>query len=327
MSLTKYQYNKDSCKYEAIESTLGRRILKAFAYFLGATTLAVIAVITVFNYYPTPKEINYTAERNLIDQQWAYLDIEHKNIIAALSSMQIDDEELREILELDSLSLSIRNAGIGGSEVLDDETIDNLIFKNQVIEQYKKIAKLKAQLSIQALSFDTLAKYAEDRNWDWAHIPAIQPVYHKDLRRLSTKYGMRLNPVLKRWMPHKGFDFMADKGTPIYATADGKVILARMTMGGFGNQIMIDHNNGYKTRYGHLQRGNAFAVKEGDQVVRGQLIGYMGNTGRSAGNHLHYEVLKNGKQVNPIGYFQIELNPEAYAKMLSLAKNQEVPLD
>ncbi len=327
MSLTKYQYNEESCKYEPIEPSFGRRFLRTFTYLAGTSILAVIGVFTIFNYFPTPKEVSFTAERHLLDQQWAYLDIEQKNIISVLSSMQIDDEELREILELDSLSLSIRNAGIGGSEILDNETINNLIFKNQVIEQYKKIAKLKAQLSIQALSFDTLAKYAEDRNWNWSHIPAIQPVYHKDLRRLSTKYGMRLNPVLNRWMPHKGFDFMADKGTPIYATADGKVILAQMTMGGFGNQIMIDHNNGYKTRYGHLQRGNAFAVKKGDNVVRGQLIGYMGNTGRSAGNHLHYEVLKNGKQVNPIGYFQIELNPEAYEKMLTLAKSQEVPMD
>jgi murein DD-endopeptidase MepM/ murein hydrolase activator NlpD len=327
MSLTKYQYNRDSCKYEAIEPTLGHRFRNVFLYLLGAIIVASIGVLAVFEYFPTPKEISYNTERHLLDQKWAYLDIEEKNIINALKAMQIDDEELREILELDSLSLSIRSAGIGGSEILNNVTISNLIFKSQVIEQYKKIAKLKAQLSIQNLSFDTLTKYAEDRNWNWSHIPAIQPVSHKDLHRLSTVYGMRLNPVLHKYMPHRGFDFMADKGTPIYATADGKVILARMTMGGFGNQIMIDHDNGYKTRFGHLQRGNAFAVKEGDQVVRGQLIGYMGTTGRSAGNHLHYEVLKNGKQVNPIGFFQVELNPEAYEKMLELGKKHEAPMD
>ncbi len=327
MSLTKYQYNQDSCKYEAIELSLGRKILRFSTYILAATIVATVAVLVVFNHYPTPKELTYKAERNLLDQKWAYLDIEEKNILTVLASMQIDDEELREILELDSLSSEIRSAGIGGSATLNDATINTLIFKNQVIEQYKKIAKLKAQLSIQALSFDTLTKYAEERNWNWSHLPAIQPVSHKDLRRLSTKYGMRLNPVLKRWMPHRGFDFMADKGAPIYATADGKVIMARMTMGGFGNQIMIDHQNGYKTRYAHLQRGNAFAVKEGELVKRGQLIGYMGNTGRSVGNHLHYEVLYNGKQQNPIGYFQVELNPEAYEKMLLLAKENEAPMD
>ena len=329
MSLTKYRYNPDSCKYEAIEPTLGRKILRVTSYIFGASLVATIAVLSIFSHYPTPNEIAYNTERNLIDQQWEYLDIEEKNILQVLSSMQVDDEELREILELDSLSLEIRSAGIGGSEILNNETINSLIFKNQVIDQYKKIAKLKAQLSIQELSFDTLTKYAEERNWNWSHIPAIQPVSHKDLKRLSTVYGMRLNPVLKRYMPHRGFDFMPvnGKGTAIYATADGKVSMARMTMGGFGNQIMIDHQNGYKTRYAHLQRGNAFAVKEGEVVKRGQLIGYMGNTGRSAGTHLHYEVLYNGKQVNPIGFFQVELNPEAYEKMLTLAKENEAPMD
>lgn len=327
MSLTKYQYDQVSCTYEAIEPSLGQRIARAFIYILSATIVASLGALAIFKYFPTPKEISYNAERHLLDEKWIFLAIEESNIKNALSAMQIDDEELREILELDSLSLNIRNAGIGGSEILNNETIDNLIFKNQVIEQYKSIAKLKAQLSIQALSFDTLTKYAEDRNWNWSHLPAIQPVSYKELRRLSTVYGMRLNPVLKRYMPHRGFDFMAEKGTPIYATADGTVTMARMTMGGFGNQIIINHNNGYKTRYAHLQRGSGFAVKEGDLVKRGQLIGYMGNTGRSAGNHLHYEVLYHGKQVNPIGFFQVELNPEAYEKMLMLAKENEAPMD
>ncbi len=327
MSLIKYQYNEDSCTYEPIELTLVQRIKRVLLYFLGTLFVATIGISAVFKYFPTPKEIAYKAERHLLDEQWTYLSIEENNIKSALQAMQVDDEELREILELDSLSLQIRNAGIGGSKILSNEEIKKLIFKNQVVGQYKKIAKLKAQLSIQALSFDTLTKYAEDRNWNWSHIPAIQPVSHKELHRLSTVYGMRLNPVLKRYMLHRGFDFMADRGDSIYATADGKVILARMTMGGFGNQIMIDHGNGYKTRYGHLQRGNAFAVKEGDEVKRGQLIGFMGSTGRSAGPHLHYEVIKNGKQVNPIGYFQVELNPEAYEKMLLLAKENAAPMD
>lgn len=329
MNLTKYQYNEDSCKYEAIEPSTGQRVTKLFLYFISATIVAFVGVYSLFKYIPTPKEISYAAERKLLDQKWAYLSIEQTNIANALKAMQVDDEELRLILELDSLPENVREAGIGGSEFLSPQIADNLIFKNQVITEYSDIAKLKAQLSIQNLSFDTLTKYAEQRNWNWSHIPAIQPVSHKDLKRLSTVYGMRMNPVLHKLMPHKGFDFMPihGKGTPIYATADGTVTLAQMTMGGFGNQIMIDHGNGYKTRYAHLQRGHAFAVKRGDKVKRGQLIGYMGNTGRSAGTHLHYEVLYHGKQVNPIGFFQVELNPEAYDKMLLLAKANHAPMD
>lgn len=327
MNQTEYHYNEETCRYEVIIPSKRKRFFSAFFYLLGAVIVASISLLAVFKYYPTPKEVSLDAERHLLDQKWAYLSVEEKNVKDALLAMQVDDEELRQILELDSLPEDIRKAGIGGSEALDIETSHNLIFKDQVVEQYKRIAKLKAQLSIQDLSFDTLSKYAEARDWTWSHIPAIQPVSHKDLDHLSTVFGMRMNPVLHRMMPHKGFDFMANKGTPVYATADGKVILARMTFGGFGNQIMIDHGNGYKTRYAHLQRGHAFAVKQGDVVKRGQLIGYMGSTGRSAGTHLHYEVLKNGKQVNPIGYFQVELNPEAYDKMLELAKKNVSPMD
>lgn len=327
MNLTNYQYNEDSCAYEPIEPSLGQRLARLFLYIFSATLVAGIGVYVLYQNYPSPKETSYLAERKLIDQQWAYLEVEQANIMQALKALQVDDEELRLILELDSLPTNIREAGIGGSEVLPSQVVDKLIFKEQVVAQYKHIAKLKAQLSIQELSFDTLAKYAKQRNWNWSHIPAIQPVAHKDLRRLSTVFGMRLNPVLHRWMPHQGFDFMGKPGTPIYATADGKVILAQMTTGGFGNLIMIDHGNGYKTRYAHLQRGNAFAVKKCDMVKRGQLIGYMGTTGRSAGPHLHYEVIKNGKRVNPIGYFQVELNPEAYEKMLVMAKENHAPMD
>lgn len=327
MNQTKYHYNEDECRYEVVVPSKREVLFRAFLYLMGATIIASLSLLAVFKYYPTPKEISLDAERHLMDQKWAYLDVEEQNIKNALLAMQVDDEELREILELDSLPKDVREAGIGGSEAFDIESSDDLIFKDQVIDRYKKIAKLKAQLSIQVLSFDTLSKYAKERDWTWAHIPAIQPVSHKDLDHLSTVYGMRMNPVLHKMMPHKGFDFMAKKGAPVYATADGKVVLARMTFGGFGNQIMIDHGNGYKTRYAHLLRSNPFAVKEGDEVKRGQLIGYMGNTGRSAGTHLHYEVLKNGNQVNPIGYFQMELNPEAYDKMLELAKKHMEPMD
>lgn len=327
MSKTKYHYNENTCRYEVVVPSKRARFLRAFSYVFGATIVASLSLLAVFKHYPTPKETSLDAERHLLDQKWAYLDVEQNNIKHALSSMQIDDEELRQILELDSLPENIREAGIGGSEFFNAESSEDLLFKEQVIEEYKKIAKLKAQLSIQQLSFDTLYKYAEKRDWTWSHIPAIQPVSYTDLDHLSTVYGMRMNPVLHKMMPHRGFDFMAAKGTPIYATADGKVILARMTFGGFGNQIMIDHGNGYKTRYAHLMRANPFAIKEGDEVKRGQLIGYMGSTGRSAGTHLHYEVLKNGKQVNPIGYFQVKLNPEAYEKMLELAKKNVSPMD
>ena len=150
-------------------------------------------------------------------------------------------------------------------------------------------------------------------------MPAVQPVENKNLRRLSTVYGMRLNPVLKRWMPHRGLDFMGEVGVPVFSTGDGTIELSQMTFGGFGNLVVINHGNGYKTRYAHL---DAFTIKRGDKVKRGETIGFMGNSGRSAGTHLHYEVLKNGVQVNPIGFFERELDSKDLATLLKKRKTQ-----
>ena len=179
-------------------------------------------------------------------------------------------------------------------------------------------------MQIQDASFDTLMLYALKRDEFWASIPAIQPVENKNLRRISTVFGMRLNPVLNRWMPHEGFDFMGTTGVPIIATGDGTVVLSQMTFGGYGNQIIIDHGFGYKTRYAHL---NTFNRKRGNKVKRGEIIGYMGNTGRSAGVHLHYEILKNGVRVNPIGFFERELDESDLARLLENAKSNTIVLD
>jgi murein DD-endopeptidase MepM/ murein hydrolase activator NlpD len=280
-----------------------------------------------YKYYPTPKEDLYVSDREVLDIQWDILQQEVKFIDKAIADLQLNDHELREILELKDLPDEIRAAGIGGDNQITSLMNQNLKFEEQIVDAYQKISKLKAQLNIQGLSLDTIAKYADARDHYWAHIPAIQPVDHKDLRRFSPVYGMRLNPVLGKWMPHKGLDFMGERGIPIYATGDGVVKLAQMTYGGFGNLIVIDHGYGYKTRYAHLSRVQPFNVKKGDVVKRGQVIGYMGSTGRSAGIHLHYEVLKDNVQVNPIGFFQLELETESYRKLLLLAKENVAPMD
>lgn len=327
MAQKKYYYNEETCQYELIKVSSKTKTLRISLYLLGAAIVAVSALLLIFKNNPTPKEISLTKERQHLDMQWQMLDREYVNLVASLEEIQFEDHDFREILDLEELPEEIREAGIGGNNSVEELEDANLKFKEELVERYQKIDKLKAKLNVQKLSLDTLSKYAEKRDHYWSHIPAIQPVDNKDLDRLSTVYGMRLNPVLNKMMPHKGFDFMADPGTPIYATGDGVVILARMTYGGFGNQILIDHGYGYKTRYAHLNRTKPFNVKVGDRVKRGQVIGYMGNTGRSAGPHLHYEVLENGRQVLPLGFFQRELEPQAYDRLLSLAKENSEPMD
>lgn len=327
MTKTKYFYNEETCSYEPVVTPLKTKLGLVFFYLLGASVLAAAGLVFYYTENPTPKEEMLTYDREKLDIQWDILQHELEFIDLAIEELQINDHELREILELKELPQEIREAGIGGNGQIIDLRDQNLIFEELILEGYQKVNKLKAQLAIQGLSLDTLSKYATARDLYWSHIPAIQPVDHKDLRRFSPIYGMRLNPVLGKWMPHRGLDFMGDRGTPVYATGNGEVILAQMTYGGFGNLVVIDHGYGYKSRYAHLNRIHPFNVKKGDKIKRGQVIGYMGNTGRSAGIHLHYEILKDNIQVNPMGFFQLELDRASYEKLLILAKENVAPLD
>ncbi len=327
MTKTRYLYNTETCAYEPIRTPRRTILIKTLAYLIVAIMVASATLYWIYDSNPTPKEDMLISSREKLDIQWDILQHEIRFINDAIAHIQLDDHELREILELNDLPPEIRSAGIGGDNQLANLRNLNLKFEKQIIDVYQKIAKLKAQLTIEGLSLDTIAKYADARDAYWAHIPAIQPIYHKDLRRFSPVYGMRLNPVLGKWMPHKGLDFMGDRGIPVYATGDGVVKLAQMTYGGFGNLVVIDHGYGYKSRYAHLNRLQPFNVKKGDKIKRGQVIGYMGSTGRSAGLHLHYEVLKDNVQVNPIGFFQLEFEQESYQKLLLLAKENTAPLD
>jgi murein DD-endopeptidase MepM/ murein hydrolase activator NlpD len=327
MTKIKYYYNKETCSYEIVETSALARVLKVSLYLFVATILATAGLLGYYKYSATPKEEMLATNRQQLDIQWDILQHEFSFINEAIADLHLDDHELREILELNDLPEEIRSAGIGGDNQLNSIRNQNLQFEKQIVDAYQKIAKLKAQLNVEGLSLDTIAKYAEARDRYWAHIPAIQPVDHEDLRRFSPVYGMRMNPVLGKWMPHKGLDFMGARGIPIYATGDGVVKLAQMTYGGFGNLVVIDHGYGYKSLYAHLNSMQPFNVKKGERVKRGEVVGYMGSTGRSAGLHLHYEVHKDNIAVNPIGFFQLELDTESYKKLLLLAKENHPPLD
>jgi murein DD-endopeptidase MepM/ murein hydrolase activator NlpD len=327
MTKIKYYYNEESCSYEPVKIPLKIKLFRITSYLTLAGIIASLSLFGYYKSYPTPKEDMLVTNREKLNIQWDILKQEIKLIDENIAELHLDDHELREILELSDLPAEIRDAGIGGDNQITNLKAQNLKYEELIVTAYQKISKLKAQLKIQGLSLDTIAKYAEARDKFWAHIPAIQPIDHKDLRRFSPIYGMRLNPVLGKWMPHRGLDFMGKRGVPVYATGDGVVKIAQMTTGGFGNLIIINHGYGYQSRYAHLSRIQPFNVKKGDQVKRGQVIGYMGSTGRSAGIHLHYEVLKDRAHVNPIGFFQLELETEAYRKLLLLAKANTAPLD
>ena len=237
MTKIKYHYNGDTCSYEPVETSLSTKLFRISLYFFAAIVVGSSSLFAFYKYYPTPKEELLVSDRGSLDIQWDIMQQEIKLINSAIAELHLNDHELREILELNELPVEIRDAGIGGDNQISSLKNQNLKFESQILDAYQKISKLKAQLNIQGLSLDTIAKYADARDHYWAHMPAIQPVDHKDLRRFSPVYGMRLNPVLGKWMPHRGLDFMGARGIPIYATGDGVVKLAQMTYGGFGNLV------------------------------------------------------------------------------------------
>jgi murein DD-endopeptidase MepM/ murein hydrolase activator NlpD len=194
-----------------------------------------------------------------------------------------------------------------------------------VIGLYEKVDKLRRKLYMESKSQDELVKLADNKEKLYAAIPAIQPISNKQLVALASGFGFRTHPIYKVRKMHSGIDFAASIGTPIYATADGKVVTVDVKFSGYGKLVEIDHGFGYRTRYAHM---HDFAVRAGQHVKRGDLIGYVGNTGLSTAPHLHYEVLINGAQVDPVHYFYNDLSPTEYEKILELAsiENQSLGL-
>lgn len=286
--------------------------------------MAISSLILIRNEYGTPKENDRSANREDLINKIELIDGELDGFYLKLSKITERDESIyRIILEADPLTRDIRDAGTGGSEKFPEIVESYLENKEKLLKDYQRLDKLKRQLFIQSLSFDELVSLAIERNKMYQSIPSIQPVDNRELRRLSTVYGPRFHPILKIVRPHRGLDFMAETGTPIYATGNGKVRSVYYSKS-FGRTIEIDHGYGYITRYAHLSE---FKVEKGEEVLRGQEIGLMGNTGLSVSSHLHYEILKDYRNVNPIGFFQHELDEESYARLLEIAGQKTIPLD
>jgi murein DD-endopeptidase MepM/ murein hydrolase activator NlpD len=206
--------------------------------------------------------------------------------------------------------------GTGGTNKDVYDNLKGYDVSERLISNTERIKILNKSVYGQSLSFDEVIKLAKEKEKMLASIPAIQPVANEDLKRVASGYGFRIDPHDHSKKMHWGLDFTASTGTNVYATGNGKVIAIEQKKWGYGNCIVVDHGYGYKSRYAHL---SAFNVKLGDKISRGQIIGLVGSTGKSTGPHLHYEVEKNGKKVNPTHYFYADLTPEEYEKILEMS--------
>ncbi len=286
--------------------------------FLTGSICCAIVILVIFGiWFDSPKEAILKKENKELQYHYDLLKGKVDNAVKMLGYLEERDANIyRVIYEAEPIPLEVRQGGVGGSYRYADLLERGLKSESLVLDTYKKVDALRKRLYVQSKSYDEILSLARNKEKLWASLPAIQPLSNKDLKRLASGYGYRIHPIHKIRRLHTGIDFSAPKGTPIYATGAGKVVKTKTDFSGYGKHIVIDHGYGYKTLYAHMQD---FAVKRGAKVKRGDLIGYVGNTGSSTAPHCHYEVRKNDRPVNPINYLYQGITPEEYEELLRLA--------
>lgn len=284
---------------------------------------AVFFVILTYMFFDSPKEKMQKREIENLRLQLELMNKDLSEISAVMEDIQYRDNNIyRVIFEAEPIPENVRKAGFGGVnryKYLEGYENSELLTKTQ-----RSLDTLKKQLYIQSKSFDEVFDLAKNKEKMLVSIPSIQPVANKDLKKAAGGYGMRIHPILKIPKFHYGMDFTAKVGTEIYTTGDGVVKEVESSIRGYGNKVVIDHGFGYQTLYAHLSK---FNVKRGQKVKRGDVIGYVGNTGFSSGPHLHYEVLKNGKKVNPINFYFNDLSPEEYDRLIEISSSASQSFD
>lgn len=313
--MAKYKYNPETISYDAVDSSFVKKIYRLMPHILGSFFIAVIIAVMFLYVFDSPKELALKRKNQQILANYQHLNQELNAIESALKDIQYRDDNIyRTVFEAEPIADEIRQAGFGGTDKyqelrqLDDHEI--------VANTSKRFDIVSKKMYIQSKSFDEVAKMAKNKEEMLASIPAIMPLALDKLTRIASMYGHRIDPIYKTRRMHHGMDFTARTGTPIYATGNGQVVETRRSNRGYGNKVIIDHGFGYKTLYAHM---HTIGVKKGQVVKRGDIIGTVGNTGKSTGPHLHYEVHKNGHHTNPINFYFDDLTPAEYNEMIRQA--------
>jgi murein DD-endopeptidase MepM/ murein hydrolase activator NlpD len=310
-----YKYNPETLDYEEINLSIWGRI-KKLSYYLIAAVVFSITILSI-SFYNISNYINNEAakENQSLRQEISVFNKDLNLILDVLNDVQDRDDNIyRAIFEADPYPDYKRQLGTGGNP-MKFKKYENIQYEDLVVEIAQKLELIEKKLSSQSKSFDEVFELTKEKQIMLKAIPSIQPISNRDLTRIASGYGLRMHPIYKILKMHKGMDFTAPVGTEIYSTGDGVVERVAWT-GGYGKTIMINHGYGYKTRYAHCSKYNC---KKGQKVKRGDLIGFVGNTGQSTAPHLHYEVFKNKKQINPVNFFFNDLSPEEYDKVIEIS--------
>ncbi len=315
MPRTKYKFNPDSLSFDKIRLGAKDLFLRALAYLIGSLLIAVVYGFIFALFIDSPKEKALKREIAQLTLQYEMIDREMGNLEKVIEHLEETDDNLyRTIFEAEPIPATLREGGVGGINRYDQmEGFEN---SRIVIETTSRLDKLRKKVYIQSKSFDDLINLAAEKEDMLRSIPAIMPISTRDLTRVASGFGLRIHPLYKITKFHAGMDFTAPSGTEIYATGDGTVASVSSSKRGMGNHIIIDHGFGYTSIYAHL---DSFNVRAGQKVNRGDVIGFVGNTGMSIAPHLHYEIKLNGTNVDPVNYYFNDLSPHEYELMVEIA--------
>ena len=314
MAKIKYRFNPKSLKYDMVKTSVRRTIVRAFSFFTASLAFTVVYYLIYSQFFSTPKERILTREIDQLTENYSGLTETLQLIEDVLADIQQRDSNIyRTIFESEPVPQTVLRAGFGG--ISRYEALEGFTNSELMIETTRRSEMLLSQLRVQTKIMNETLEKANEKAEQLRFLPSIQPIENNDLTRTAAGFGMRMHPFYRIQSFHDGIDFAAPVGTPVRVTADGQVSETYST-GVQGVRMVIDHGYGIKTVYAHLDR---FTKKTGQMVSRGDIIGTVGNSGMSTAPHLHYEVHKNGKPVNPVNYFFNELSPASFARIRDLS--------
>jgi murein DD-endopeptidase MepM/ murein hydrolase activator NlpD len=315
MKKIKYYYNTNTLRYEKLEVPLRVKLLRVFGFVAAAVVTAILISYFAFQFVGSPNEKLLRMQNMQLQDRYANLDEQLQTLDQQMKELEKRDNNVyRSIFEANPIPDSAR-----AKEIEDQKEIATIMSMNnsQLVSSITRtIDNLNNRIKVQNVSYNEIDGLIKNKESLLAHTPAIQPVSNKDLSRIASGFGYRIDPVYKTIKMHAGLDFAAPQGTPIYATADGTVSTSGNTGNGYGNHVIIKHGYGYETLYGHMVKVKSRA---GETVKRGEVIGWVGSTGKSTGPHCHYEVHKNGNKIDPVYFFYNDLSPDQFDRLLKQA--------
>jgi murein DD-endopeptidase MepM/ murein hydrolase activator NlpD len=319
----RFVFNTHTLSYEKAVIGWGTRIFRFLAFMVAAFVFSLVISTIYYRFFDSPKDKILKAELSEMQNQFYLVNREVDRLSGILDELHYRDGNIyRVVFESDPIDEDVWQAGSGGiNKYRNLEKYDNAELMTDIST---KVDKLKKRMVIQSKSYDEIATMITNKQQMLASIPSVQPVLNRKLDRVASGFGWRVDPIYKIQKFHEGMDFTCPIGTEVYVTGDGTVEAVNFSFGGYGNEIVVNHGYGYRTRYAHLSR---FKVKVGQKVKRGEVIGETGSTGKSTGPHLHYEVIKNRSAVNPVYYYYNDLKDVDFQKMIEISNNPGQTLD